>query len=204
MKDISMKPTPCVWLKVVCMGFALTAHAYAASLDDEAKQAVMDYVLSRNIMAICDESFAFAPHAPQGLHRCEVCMSFQRGELCRLAFSTDLNTATLTARNTACTFLAHSSAEEMACSQTPPARVTCSQPQAEALEQRTGFDITINQEKVSSAEKRQLIQWKGTGSLEVKERRTSSPPTWSPGPSMPTKLHVTILKEKGHWIVHPN
>jgi hypothetical protein len=111
-----MKPTPFVWLKVVCMGFSLTAHAYAASLDDEAKKAVMEYLLSRKIIAICEESFYFSPNEHKGLHMCEVCMSFQRGEMCRIAFSTDLHTATLTARDTACTFLAHSSAEEIACS----------------------------------------------------------------------------------------
>ena len=94
--------------------------------EEEAKKAVIDYVLSRNMMTICGESFSFATPEPTGLHKCEVCMDFQRRAMCRTAFSTDVSTATLTARDMACDFLVHSTAEEIACSHTPPARVTCS------------------------------------------------------------------------------
>jgi hypothetical protein len=199
-----MKPTSLLWFTVPLMGFLLASHAYAASLDDEAKKVVMEYFLSRKMITLCGESFSLSTQEQKGLHMCEVCMSFQRGAMCRTAFSTDVNMATLTARDTACTFLAHSDADEIVCSQTPPARVTCSQQKAEELENSKGFDITIHQEKLSYADKRKKIQWKGTGSVEAKELRIYAHNTWSPLQSMPTKLHVTIIKEKGNWAVQPN
>ena len=122
-----MKHVPLLWFKMVLMGFFLTSHVSAASLDEEAKKVVIEYFLSRKIITICGDSFYFFTHEHKGLHMCEVCINFQRGAMCRTAFSTDVNTATLTARDTACSLLAHSTAEEITCSQTPPARVTCSQ-----------------------------------------------------------------------------
>jgi hypothetical protein len=59
-------------------------------------------------------------------------------------------TATLTARDTACTFLAHSDAEERVCRQIPPARVTCGQQKSDELAESKGFDITIHPEKLSN------------------------------------------------------
>ena len=131
-------------------------------------------------------------------------MDFQRGTMCRTAFSTDVHTATRTARDMACDFLVHSTAEEMACSQTPPARVTCSEQQTEALGQGKHLSITIHQEKLSNADKRQSIQWKGTGSLDAKGVRTSAHHIWSPWHAPTTALHVTIIKAKGEWRVQPH
>jgi hypothetical protein len=199
-----MKQISLLWLKMALMGIFLTSYAYAASLEEEARKAVIDYFLSRKMIAICGESFYFSTYEQNGLHRCEVCMDFQRGAICRTAVSTDVNTATLTARDTACDFLVHSTAEEIACSQTPPARVTCSEQKAEELGQGKEFYITIHQGKLSNAEKRRSIQWKGTGSLDAKAVRTYSHNTWSPWRSPVTEFHVTILKEKGSWIVQPN
>lgn len=199
-----MKPTALRWFTVPLMGLFLASHASAASLDDEAKQVVMDYFLRRNMMTLCGASLSFSTQEHQGLHRCDVCMSLQRGTLCRTAFSTDVHTATLTARDTACTFLAHSDAEEMVCRQLPPARVTCRQQKADEVAERKGFDITIQPEKLSKADKRKKIQWKGTGSVETKERRTSAHETGSQWSSLPTTLNVTIMKEQDYWTVQPN
>jgi hypothetical protein len=145
------------------------------------------------MLTVCGASFSFSTQEQNSLHRCEVCMSLQRGTLCRTAFSTDVHTATLTARDTACTFLAHSDAEEMVCRQLPPARLTCRQPKADEGAESKGFEITIHPEKISKAEKRKKIQWKGTGSVDIKERRTSAHHTESQGPSLPTTLNVTIM-----------
>ena len=199
-----MKPTALRWLTVPLLGLLLAAHASAASLDDEAKHIVRDYVVRRQMLTVCSERFAFAPQAHHGLHRCDVCMSFQRGTTCRTAVSTDVHTATLTARDTACTFVAHSDAEELVCRQLPPARVTCRQHQADEGAESKGFAITIHPEKLSQADKRKNIQWKGTGSVETKERRTSAHETGSPWPSLPTTLQVTLMKEQNAWTVHPN
>src|SRR5262245_59899491 len=169
-KEEAMKPTPLRRCTVPLMGLLLAAQASAASLDDEAKHVVRDYFVRRQMLTVCGERFAFAPQEPQGLHRCDVCMSLQRGTMCRTAVSTDVHTATLTARDTACTFVAHSDAEELVCRQLPPARVTCRQQIADEGAERKGFAITIHQEKVSQAEKRQNIQWKGTGRVENKAR----------------------------------
>jgi hypothetical protein len=111
---------------------------------------------------------------------------------------------TLTARDTACTFLAHSEAEEMVCRQIPPARVTCRQEKADEGAESTGFAITIHPEKLSQAEKRKKIQWKGTGSVDTKARRTVAHQPWSQGPSLPTPWQVTIMKEQDSWAVQPN
>ena len=142
-----MKPTTLRWFTVPLLSLLLAAHASAASLDDEAKHVVRDYLLRRQMLTVCGASFAFSPQEHQGLHRCDVCMSWQRGTMCRTAFSTDEPTATLTARDTACTFLAHSDAEEMVCRQLPPARVTCRQQQADEGAESTGFAITIQPEQ---------------------------------------------------------
>ena len=131
-------------------------------------------------------------------------MDFQRGTMCRTAVSTDVHTATQTARDMACDFLVHSTADEMACSQIPPARVTCGDQTTEALGQGKDFSITIHQEKLSNADKRQSIQWKGTGSLDAKGGRTFAHHTGSPWPAPTTALHVTIIKAKGEWRVQPN
>jgi len=199
-----MKPTALRWLTVPLMGLLFAAHASAASLDDEAKHVVRDYFVRRQLLTVCGERFAFAPQEPQGLHQCDVCMSLQRGTMCRTAVSTDVYTATLTARDTACTFIAHSEAEELVCRQLPPARVTCRQQIADEGAERKGFAITIHPEQVSQAEKRQNIQWKGTGSVETKERRPSAQETGAPGPSLPTTVQVTLRKEHDAWTVHPN
>jgi hypothetical protein len=199
-----MKHTSLLWFTVPLVGFVLASHAYAASLDDEAKKVVMEYFLRRQMMTVCGERFSFSTQEHKGLHMCEVCMSFQRGTMCRTAFSTDVHTATLTARDTACTFLAHSDADEMVCRQIPTARVTCSQQKSDELEERKGFDITIHPEKLSNADKRKKIQWKGTGSVDTKERRTSAHHPWSQWQSLPTTLHVTIMKEQDYWTVQPN
>ena len=199
-----MKPTALRWCTVPLLGLLLAAHASAASLDDEAKHVVRDYFVRRQLLTVCGERFAFAPQAHQGLHRCDVCMSLQRGTMCRTAVSTDAHTATLTARDTACTFVAHSEAEELVCRQLPPARVTCRPHQADEGAESQGFAITLHPEQVSQAEKRQNIQWKGTGSVETKERRPSAQETGAPGPSLPTTLHVMIMKEHDAWTVQPN
>jgi hypothetical protein len=199
-----MKPTTLRWCTVPLLGLLLASHASAASLDDEAKQVVMDYFVRRNMMTLCGERLSFSPQEPQGLHRCDVCMSLQRGTLCRTAFSTDVHTAMLTARDTACTFVAHSEAEELVCRQLPPAWVTCRQPQADEGAESKGFAITIHPEKLSQAEKRKKIQWKGTGSVETTERRPSAHEAGSQGPSLPTTWQVTIRKEHDSWTVHPN
>src|SRR5262245_57209873 len=174
-----MMHTSLLWFKVTLIGFFLTSYASAASLEEEAKKAIIEYFLSRNIITICSDSFYFATHEQKGLHRCEVCMDFQRRAMCRTAVSTDVNTATRTARDIACDFLVHSTAEEIACSQTPPARVTCSQQEVEALGQGKEFFITIHQEKLSYDDRRRNIQWKGTGSLDAKRVRTYAQNTWS-------------------------
>ena len=83
-----MKLTALRWFTVPLMGLFLASHASAASLDDEAKQVVMDYFLRRNMMTLCGASLSFSTQEHQGLHRCDVCMSLQRGTLCRTAFST--------------------------------------------------------------------------------------------------------------------
>src|SRR5215510_11806038 len=203
-KEEAMKPTPLRRFTVPLIGLLLAAHASAASLDDEAKHVVRDYFVRRQMLTVCGERFAVSLQEHQGLHRCDVCMSLQRGTMCRTAFSTDLPTATLTARDTACTFLAHSEAEEMVCRQIPPARVTCRQEKADEGAESKGFAITIHPEKVSQAEKRQNIQWKGTGSVETKERRTSAHETGSPWLSLPTTVQVTLMKEHDSWTVQPN
>jgi hypothetical protein len=199
MKQIALR-----WFTVPLMGLFLASHAYAASLDDEARQVVREYFLRRQMMTVCGASLSFSTQEQNSLHRCDVCMSLQRGTMCRTAFSTDVPTATLTARDTACTFLAHSEAEEMVCRQIPPARVTCRQQKADEGAESKGFDITVHPEKLSQAEKRKKIQWKGTGSVDTKERRTSAHPPGSQGPSLPTTLQVTIMKEQDYWTVQPN
>jgi len=199
-----MKPTALRWLTVPLLGLLLAAHASAASLDDEAKHVVRDYVVWRQLLTVCSERFAFAPQAHHGLHRCDVCMSFQRGTTCRTAVSTDVHTATLTARDTACTFGAHSEAEERVCRQLPPARVTCRPHQADEGAESPGFAITLHPEQVSQAEKRKNIQWKGTGSVETTERRPSAQETGAPGPSLPPTVQVTLRKEHDAWTVHSN
>jgi len=199
-----MKHASLLWFTVVLMGLALTSSAYAVSFEEEAQKVVMDYFLSSKLMRMCAESFYFATHDPQDLHRCEVCMDFQRGVMCRTAVSTDVNIARLTARDLACDALVHSTAEDVACGQTPPARVTCRAQQAETVKQGQEVSVTVRQEKLSAAEKRKGIQWKGTGSLEAKIIRTYAHPTWSPWYASPIKLYVTIIKEHGNWTVHPN
>jgi hypothetical protein len=198
-----MKPPALLWCTVPLLGWVLASHGYAVSLDDEAKQVVLDYVVQRKLMPLCGEPFALSPPEHPGLHRCEVCMRFQRGTLCRTAVSTDVPTATQTARDTACTFLAHSYAEELVCSQTPPARVTCRPLTSEAVDYSKELSIRIDQEKLSAAEKRKNIQWKGTGSVETQARRTAAHPPGAPWPSLPTPWHVTLRKAHGKWTVQP-
>jgi hypothetical protein len=199
-----MKPTALRWCTVPLLGLLLASHASAASLDDEAKHVVMDYVVRRNMLTLCGASLSVSPQEPQGLHRCDVCMRLQRGTLCRTAVSTDEPTAMLTARDTACTFLAHSEAEDMVCRQLPPAQVTCRQPQADEGAASKGFEITIHPATLSQADTRKKMQWKGTGSVATTARRPSAQETGSQGPSLPTTWQVTILKEHDSWTVHPN
>src|SRR5262249_18960269 len=118
-KEGAMKPTALRWCTVPLLGLLLASHASAASLDDEAKHVVRDYFVRRHMMTLCGANLSFSPQEHQGLHRCDVCMRWQRGILCRTAFSTDEPTATLTACDTACTFVAHSDAEELVCRQLP-------------------------------------------------------------------------------------
>jgi len=203
-KEASMKHASRLWFTVVLMGLALTSSAYAVSFEEEAQQVVMDYFLRSALMRMCVESFYLAPHDPQDLHRCEGCMDFQRGVMCRTAVSTDVNIARLTARDLACDALVHSTAEDIACGQTPPARVTCRAHQAEAVKQGQEVSVTVRQDKVSAAEKRKGTQWKGTGSLEAKIIRTDAHPPWSPWYASPIQLYITIIKANGKWTVHPN
>src|SRR5215813_12198197 len=98
----------------------------------------------------------------------------------------------------------HSTAEEMACSQTPPSRVTCSEQKTEILGRGQDFSITIHQEKLSNADKHKRIQWKGTGILDAKALRAYTHNTWSQWHSATTAFHVTVSKEKGGWKVHAN
>lgn len=199
-----MKHASLLWFKAALIGFFLTSYANSASLDEEAKKVVVEYLLSRKIITICGDSFYFATHEQNGLHRCEVCMDFQRRAMCRTALSTDMNTATLTARDIACDFLVHSKAEEIACSQTPPAQVTCSEQKAEALGQGKEYYVTIHQEKLSYLDKRRRIQWKGTGVLDAAAVRTYAHNTWSQWHTTTTKFHVMIIKEKGSWKAYQN
>jgi hypothetical protein len=56
---------------------------------------------------------------------CEVCITFRGATQCRTALGPTRENAVETATNNACAFLASGMTDSVACSNTPPQRVTC-------------------------------------------------------------------------------
>jgi hypothetical protein len=58
-------------------------------------------------------------------YECQVCMEFEGREKCLLVQAVDEQQAIQTAKDNACSFITNGRAENIRCSQTPPASVQC-------------------------------------------------------------------------------
>src|SRR5687767_309552 len=54
-----MKYISVLWLRMVVIGLLFTSYAYAIAIDEEAKKVAMDYLVSKRIITICQDSFYF-------------------------------------------------------------------------------------------------------------------------------------------------